>query len=108
MNDGPFPLRQAKDLVQQPQVLRGNGHDRAGLLVLGAQFRQEFGVMPGKVRSDEPLDDIGHTARAAEACTWFSFHAVGDWFYDVAWDFGLIAVRPGGNTLAVLAATDTD
>lgn len=44
----------------------------------------------------------------AEQCTWFLFDAVSDWFYQVAWDLGVLALRPDGRTLAVLAATDTD
>lgn len=31
-----------------------------------------------------------------------------DFFFDVAWDLGVAAIRPGGGSVAVLAATDTD
>jgi uncharacterized protein DUF6183 len=41
-------------------------------------------------------------------CDWFSFDADTDWFEQATWDLGLAAVRPGGQRLAVLAATDTD
>lgn len=47
-------------------------------------------------------------AEQAECCDWFSFLATGGWFYDVAWDVGLICLRPDRRTLLVLAATDTD
>jgi hypothetical protein len=32
----------------------------------------------------------------------------GSWWNDVAWDIGVLAVRPGGASVAVLAATDAD
>jgi hypothetical protein len=32
----------------------------------------------------------------------------GSFWYDVAWDLGILAVRDGGHSVAVLAATDTD
>ena len=43
-----------------------------------------------------------------EVCMWWAFAAPGPWFANIAWDIGLVALRPGGATLAVLAATDTD
>lgn len=46
-------------------------------------------------------------ARASE-CAWYAFDAPTDWFEQVAWDIGLVAVSPDGLELAVLAATDTD
>lgn len=47
-------------------------------------------------------------AEAAECCTWVMFVDFGPWFYDVAWDLGLVALRPDRRSLAVLAATYTD
>ncbi|MEY9891188.1 hypothetical protein ABIA31_004853 [Catenulispora sp. MAP5-51] len=44
----------------------------------------------------------------AQQCTWFGFDAESPWYTHVFWDIGLVAVRPGGESLAVLAATDTD
>jgi hypothetical protein len=41
-------------------------------------------------------------------CAWWLFDAANDWFYRVAWDFGVVCLRPGGHVMAVLAATDTD
>jgi uncharacterized protein (TIGR02996 family) len=52
-----------------------------------------------------PAEDV---AGLAERCLWLSFTADSDWFYNVAWDLGLVAIRPDRETLAVLAATDTD
>lgn len=36
------------------------------------------------------------------------FRAPGGWFFDVAWDVGVLALRDGGATCAVVAATDAD
>jgi hypothetical protein len=44
----------------------------------------------------------------ARACDWFSFNAGTSWFEQVAWDIGLVTIRPGRRRLAILAATDTD
>lgn len=55
--------------------------------------------------ADASVSDIDElTCDAA----FLSFTASGPWFYDVAWDLGVAALRPGGNTVAVVAATDTD
>jgi hypothetical protein len=51
---------------------------------------------------------VEQVAALAHRCVWVSFTASSDWFSQVAWDFGLLAVRPDGQSLAVLAATDTD
>jgi hypothetical protein len=51
---------------------------------------------------------LAQLAEAANACAWHSFFANSPWFYGVAWDLGLACIRPGGGTVAVLAATDTD
>jgi uncharacterized protein (TIGR02996 family) len=45
-------------------------------------------------------------AKLAAECRWLTFDT--DWFCDIAWDLGLIVVRPDATTVAVLAATDTD
>ncbi|GAA2791784.1 DUF6183 family protein [Crossiella cryophila] len=46
--------------------------------------------------------------RPGEArCEWLEFDVTGPWFYQVAWDLGVLAARPDG-TVAVLAASDTD
>ncbi len=44
----------------------------------------------------------------ADATTWTQFSAKSYWFYQVAWDIGLVAFRPDTHSLNVLAATDTD
>jgi Family of unknown function (DUF6183) len=40
--------------------------------------------------------------------TWWIFDAANDWFHRVAWDLGVVCLRPGGHVMAVVAATDTD
>ena len=57
------------------------------------------------VPSDEP---IGRVIEQAKACRWYHFEAATEWFYQVGWDLGIAVLRPGGETLAVLAATATD
>ena len=51
---------------------------------------------------------IESIAGLAHRCLWASFDASSEWSYDVAWDHGLLAIRPDGLSFAVLAATDTD
>ena len=51
---------------------------------------------------------LAQRAEAANACDWHSFFANCEWFCGVAWDVGLVCIRPGGGTIAVVAATDTD
>jgi uncharacterized protein (TIGR02996 family) len=53
-------------------------------------------------------DDVEAAADLADRCLWVSFGAASGWFYQVTWDVGLLAVRPDGRSVAVLAATDTD
>jgi len=55
------------------------------------------------VDTSGPAPDV---ARAARRAAFLSFSAAGPWFHDVAWDLGLVALRPGGGSVAVLAATD--
>ena len=57
------------------------------------------------VPSDEP---IGRVIEQVKLCRWFYFDAATEWFYQVGWDLGIAVLRPGGETLAVLAATATD
>ena len=56
-------------------------------------------------RDDASVETV---AALAKQCTWWEFTAENDWFFQVAWDLGLVALRPQGRSLAVLAATDTD
>lgn len=51
---------------------------------------------------------IQQVATRASVCAWVYYSASNGWFYNVAPDLGLVVVRPGSRSLAVLAATDTD
>jgi hypothetical protein len=44
----------------------------------------------------------------AHAATFLGFRAPGPWFFDVAWDLGVLVARPDGRSVAVLASTDSD
>lgn len=43
-----------------------------------------------------------------DGCAWWTFDAANDWFKRIAWDLGVLCLRPGGRGIAVLAATDAD
>jgi Family of unknown function (DUF6183) len=49
------------------------------------------------------IEEVGSLA---QRCTWGFFGAKSEWFCGDMWDFGLVALRPDGRSLAVLAATD--
>ncbi|MFD4143036.1 DUF6183 family protein [Streptomyces sp. NPDC058572] len=51
---------------------------------------------------------IAHTAALVEQTHWFIADPSSDWFCQVIWDLAVAALRPGGQEIAVLAATDTD
>ncbi|MBT2458327.1 DUF6183 family protein [Streptomyces sp. ISL-86] len=51
---------------------------------------------------------ITHTAELVRQTRWFRVDTASMWFYEVAWDLAIAALRPGGQEIAVLAATDTD
>jgi hypothetical protein len=51
---------------------------------------------------------VPETARRAEQTHWYLFDTEADWFEYVAWDLAIAALRPGGQEIAVPAATDTD
>ena len=61
----------------------------------------------GLVGADEE-DSFADVSALAESCDWSFYEASNDWFYQVAWDIGLVCVRPGRKQVALLAATDTD
>lgn len=44
----------------------------------------------------------------ASGASFLMFGAAAGWWNEVAWDIGVLAVREGGASVAVLAATDTD
>ena len=58
---------------------------------------------------DAPADARPQTIDARAASSMFlTFGAAGGWWNDIAWDIGALAVRPGGESVAVIAATDTE
>jgi hypothetical protein len=65
---------------------------------------QTLGAM-ADASPDQSIDEVMAQVRE---CHWFYFEAEADWFYQVGWDVGIVALRPDSATLAVLAATATD
>ncbi len=74
----------------------------------GAYGRLAAWRSAGALAGSDSSASVEDTAALAGACAWSFCIAKSEWFYDVAWDLGLLALRPDGRTLAVLAATDTD
>lgn len=74
----------------------------------GAYGRLEAWKTLAGLAGIEPDQPFEHVHAAALQATWFRFGAENDWFYGVAWDFGLAAMQQDARTLAVLVATDTD
>jgi hypothetical protein len=52
--------------------------------------------------------EIDASAPSAQFLVFGAASSAGGWWHDIAWDIGLLAVRAGGGSVAVLAATDTD
>jgi hypothetical protein len=73
-----------------------------------AYGRLEAWLSMGALTGSPEEADALSVLRAADSCAWLYFEAPTPWFRQVAWDFGIAALRPDGRTLAVLAATDTD
>lgn len=65
---------------------------------------QSLGALAG-CRDYAPIEEV---LRRGRETTWFFFAAHSSWFYGLGDEFGLLALRPGGRTLGLLAATDTD
>ncbi|MFH9610538.1 DUF6183 family protein [Streptomyces sp. NPDC017448] len=57
------------------------------------------------VPTDRPLAEV---AEAAGRTTWLRMAPSSSWFYEIVWDLAVAALRPDGQGIAVLAATDTD
>jgi Family of unknown function (DUF6183) len=51
---------------------------------------------------------VMRTAELVRQTRWFRANTASMWFYEVAWDLAIAALRPGSQEIAVLAATDTD
>lgn len=74
----------------------------------GAYGRLEAWHSASALVGAEKDTEIGKIATQASECAWYYFKAECAWFHRVAWDISLIALRPSGKTVAVLAASDTD
>ena len=57
------------------------------------------------VRADGTFDDV---YKAVKESDWYSFSSTSEWFHNIAWDFGIVCLRPDKRHIVVLAATDED
>ncbi|MDP3510096.1 MAG: DUF6183 family protein [Candidatus Melainabacteria bacterium] len=57
------------------------------------------------VADSASFDEVSSAVKQSD---WCSFEASTEWFYNVAWDFGIVCVRPDKRHIAVLAASDED
>lgn len=57
---------------------------------------------------EPPTDDVDTLAELGRQAAWLYFEGETLWFNRVAWDLGVLALRPDGRSLGVLAATDSD
>lgn len=76
---------------------------------LGAAYGRRAAWTSLAALIDAPADaSPAQIDERAQTATFLMFGASGGWWHDVAWDIGALAVREGGASAAVLAATDTD
>jgi hypothetical protein len=74
----------------------------------GAYGRLAAWTSLGALVGAGPTADVGTIDKLASTSTFLTFRAPGPWFHDVAWDLGALALRAGGRSVAVLAATDNE
>jgi hypothetical protein len=75
----------------------------------GAYGRLEAWTSIASLAGSSIFAGFERAIKAAEASSWLEIDAATySWFDRVAWDLGLCVLRPDGQSLAVLAATDTD
>ena len=87
------------------------GHGLCGAYGRLHAWRSMAGLLGVAGPGDAPGGDAGAVERLAglaEAAGYVTFGARSPWYCQVAWDIGIAVLRPGGGTLAVLAATDED
>ena len=92
-------------------VLRQAGLDEVMAVLFGAAanggaYDRGLGGAYGRAAAWRSLTALAGGSHVG--CAWWLFDAANDWFHRVAWDLGVVCVRPGGHVMAVLAATDTD
>jgi hypothetical protein len=78
-----------------------------GPSLLGAYGRLAAWRSLGGLVGASSEESIESAASLVRRCLWVAFEAKSEWFTNVV-DLGLVAVRPDGLSLAVLAATDED
>jgi hypothetical protein len=62
----------------------------------------------GALTGSGPEATIEAVEGSVRETQWYWFESRSQWFHHVAWDIGLVAVRPDRASVAILAATDTD
>jgi hypothetical protein len=72
----------------------------------GGAYEHGLGGAYGRAASWRSLTALAGGSHVG--CTWWVFDAANDWFHRLAWDLGVVCLRPGGHVMTVLAATDTD
>ncbi|GAB2714925.1 DUF6183 family protein [Kitasatospora kifunensis] len=65
---------------------------------------QSLGGLTGSPAAAPPAQ----IAELVRRTSWFRVDTTSAWFYGIYWDLAVAALRPGGQEIAVLAATDTD
>lgn len=65
---------------------------------------RSFGALVGASEDASPAD----VDARARGCGFVMFRGAGGWFFDVAWDVGVLVLRDDGASCAVVAATDAD
>ena len=65
---------------------------------------QSLAALTG-VSASGTVDDV---YKAVERSGWYSISSRSKWFYNIAWDFAVVCLRPDKQHIAVLAATDED
>lgn len=74
----------------------------------GAHGRLAAWTSLGALVGAEASADVATIDDLASRSAFLVFRAEGGWFHDVAWDLGVLALRPGGLSAAVIAATDNE
>ncbi len=65
---------------------------------------QSLGALTG-VGASGTVDDV---LNAVKQSSWWSLSSTSKWFYNIAWDLGIVCLRPDKRHIAVLAASDQD
>ncbi|MFO0736827.1 MAG: DUF6183 family protein [Labilithrix sp.] len=74
----------------------------------GAYGRREAWTTLGALVGAPDGSGVGVIEQAAQRTVFLAFGAEGPWFYDVAWDLGVLALHEDQRNVVVLAATDAE